>query len=61
LEKEVLRIFSENSDFVGFGEVYKGKYKGEVVAVKKLLTEGLSPNEVVDVFREFRREVWLSR
>lgn len=45
----------------GFGEVYKGTFKGDIVAVKKLITDGLSPNDVTEVFREFRREVWLSR
>ena len=61
MEEEVWKFRGNFAERLGFGEVYKAQYKGENVAVKKLVTEGLSPNEVMDVFREFRREVWLSR
>jgi hypothetical protein len=44
----------------GFGEVFKSTYKGETVAVKKLSTT-LPLEDTVDLFREFRREVWVSR
>jgi hypothetical protein len=44
----------------GFGEVFKANFRGETIAVKKL-NLGLMPEDQVAVFREFRRELWLSR
>eukprot|EP01113_Clastostelium_recurvatum_P042159 TRINITY_DN6805_c1_g1_i6.p1 TRINITY_DN6805_c1_g1~~TRINITY_DN6805_c1_g1_i6.p1 ORF type:complete len:467 (+),score=96.57 TRINITY_DN6805_c1_g1_i6:764-2164(+) len=42
----------------GFGIVYKGKMRGQVVAIKQINVEMHQRAE--DVFREFCREVWLS-
>jgi len=51
--------FGESLGKGGFGEVFKGVYNGQTVAIKRLMVD-LSLDEVVTVFREFRREVWLS-
>ena len=40
-----------------YGVLYRGIYKNETVAVKLLRTEGASPEDQLDIFREFRNEI----
>eukprot|EP01114_Cavostelium_apophysatum_P023321 TRINITY_DN8743_c0_g1_i4.p1 TRINITY_DN8743_c0_g1~~TRINITY_DN8743_c0_g1_i4.p1 ORF type:complete len:2119 (-),score=526.12 TRINITY_DN8743_c0_g1_i4:35-6391(-) len=42
-----------------FGAVWKGVYQGNLVAIKKQL-DTFSVDEAIPMYREFRREVWLS-
>jgi len=44
----------------GFGIVYKAKLRGQIVAVKQIALTGNSQANAEDIYREFRREVWLS-
>ena len=43
----------------GYATVYKGKWKGQVVAVKQVKLVNIVNNETDNVFAEFRREVQL--
>ena len=40
-----------------YGVLYRGLYEGEQVAVKLLRTDGCSPEEQIEIFQEFRKEV----
>lgn len=43
-----------------FGKIYEGIWKKEQVAVKELIiSDALEDDEKIDIFHEFRREVWL--
>jgi len=48
----------------GFSELYRGEWRGQVVAIKRLkFTEddSLSPEEVLSALEQFRQEVWIMR
>lgn len=44
-----------------FGQIFEGTWNSNSYAIKKLILDGLQEdsNEVLDIFHEFRREVWL--
>ena len=42
-----------------YGVIYRGRWRGEVVAVKKLKVESDDVENNIAAFAEFRREVWL--
>ncbi|EGC38713.1 hypothetical protein DICPUDRAFT_148631 [Dictyostelium purpureum] len=44
----------------GFGIVHKGKLRGELVAIKQIAMNGNNQAAAEEIYREFRREVWLS-
>eukprot|EP01132_Coremiostelium_polycephalum_P000699 gene699-862_t len=55
-ELEIIEKIGEG----GFGIVHKGKLRGQIVAIKQIALQGNSQAAAEDIFREFRREVWLS-
>jgi len=44
-----------------YASVYEGKWRGKRVAVKQLKLTSMASRDDINVFADFRREVWLMR